>query len=81
MTDEEKKEIEETKRWKMMSEIESKYNTKLLENIEDIKTALQYYMSENQRLHKELDYYKNAYENRVNEYIKITNRVGRSTSE
>lgn len=53
-----------------MSEEENKYNAKLLEKIEDIKLALQWYMSENAKLQNELDYYKSAYENRVNEYIK-----------
>ena len=50
--------------------METEWNAKLLENIEDIKLALQYYMSENAKLQAEVEYYKNAYENRVNEYLK-----------
>ena len=53
-----------------MLEKNNKYNAKLFENIEDIKLALQFYISENNRLETELDYYKNAYENRVNEFLK-----------
>lgn len=53
-----------------MNNIEdNKYNAKLLENIEDIKTALQYYMTRNAELENELEYYKNDYENRVDEFI------------
>lgn len=52
-----------------MNNIENKYNTKLLKNIEDIKLALQWYMAKNAELENELEYYKNAYENRVEEFI------------
>lgn len=53
-----------------MNNIEdNKYNAKLLENIEDIKLALQWYMTKNAELENELEYYKNAYENRVDEFI------------
>jgi len=52
-----------------MNNIENKYNAKLLENIEDIKLALQWYMTKNAALENELEYYKNAYENRVEEFI------------
>lgn len=53
-----------------MNNIEdNKYNAKLFENIEDIKTALQYYMTRNAELENELEYYKNDYENRVDEFI------------
>ena len=52
-----------------MLEENNKYNAKLFENIEDIKLAVQFYISENNRLETELNYYKNAYENRVNEFL------------
>jgi len=50
-------------------EEERLYDAKLLEKIEDIKLALQYYMSENERLKHEVEYYKDAYENRVDEFL------------
>lgn len=48
---------------------DNKYNAKLFENIESIKRALQYYIKRNTELENELEYYKNAYENRVDEYF------------
>lgn len=60
-----------------MNNIEdNKYNAKLLENIEDIKTALQYYMTRNAELENELEYYKNDYENRVDEFINRDRGIG-----
>lgn len=48
---------------------DNKYNAKLLEDIESIKRALQYYIKRNTELENELEYYKNAYENRVEKFI------------
>ena len=45
------------------------YNEKLFEDIENIKRALQFYISENLQLKTDLDYYRNAYENRVDDFI------------
>ena len=53
-----------------MNNIEdNKYNAKLLKDIESIKRALQYYIKRNTELENELEYYKNAYKNRVEEFI------------
>lgn len=48
---------------------DNKYNAKLLEDIEGIKRALKYYIKRNTELENKLEYYKNAYENRVDEFI------------
>ena len=50
---------------------EEEYEKCLLKKIEDIKLALQWYISANQKLTKELEYFKNAYENRVDKTIKL----------
>lgn len=50
---------------------ENDYIENVLKSIDTIKTAIQYYHSENQRLRNENEYLKNMYENRVNEYLKI----------
>ena len=55
---------------------ERKYEDKLFKEIEHIKFSLRWYIGENARLKNELEYYKNVYENRVDEYIKLSNRVG-----
>ena len=49
---------------------DDKFATKLLEEIEHLKYGLKYYIDKSKGLERELDYYKNAYENRVNEFIK-----------
>lgn len=51
----------------------SAYEKNIFNKIKDIEISLKYYINENKRLNAELDYYKNAYENRVNEYIKKAN--------
>ena len=53
-----------------MSELDEKYERELLKHLHDVDMALRYYINENRQLRNELDYYKNAYENRVNEYLK-----------
>ena len=49
---------------------DDKFATKLLEEIEHLKYGLKYYIDKSKGLERELDYYKQAYENRVNEFIK-----------
>ena len=49
---------------------DDKFATKLLEEIEHLKYGLKYYIDKSKGLERELEYYKNAYENRVNEFIK-----------
>lgn len=50
--------------------MDSKYRNELLEKIKDIENGLRYYIQKNAELETELNYYKDAYENRVNEYLK-----------
>lgn len=47
----------------------SVYEKELLKKIKDIEIALKYYISKNKELENDLEYYKNAYENRVDEFI------------
>lgn len=49
---------------------DDKFTAKLLEEVEHLTYGLKYYIDKSKRLERELDYYKNAYENRVNEFIK-----------
>lgn len=49
---------------------DDKFAAKLLEEVEHLKYGLKYYIDKSKRLEKESDYYKQAYENRVNEFIK-----------
>lgn len=49
---------------------DDKFAIKLLEEVEHLKYGLKYYIDKSKGLERELDYYKNAYENRVNEFIK-----------
>ena len=55
-------------------EIKGSYAKELLKKIDDVKSGLQYYISENIQLKTDLNYYKNAYENRVNKYLKKENK-------
>ena len=48
---------------------DDKFADKLLEEIEHLKYGLKYYIDKSKGLETELDYYENAYENRVNEYL------------
>ncbi|WP_405317573.1 hypothetical protein [Faecalibacillus faecis] len=47
----------------------SAYEKEILKNIKDIEIALRYYIDKNKELESGLEYYKNAYENRVDEFI------------
>ena len=49
---------------------DDKFAIKLLEEVEYLKYGLKYYIDKSKGLERELDYYKNAYENRVNEFIR-----------
>ena len=57
-----------------MREIKDSYAKELLKKIDDVKSGLQYYISENIQLKTDLNYYKNAYENRVNKYLEKENK-------
>ena len=47
----------------------SDYEKELLKKIKDIEIALRYYIDINKELETDLEYYKNAYENRVDDFI------------
>ena len=53
------------------------YEKELLQKIKDIEFGLKYYIQKCHNLEKENEYYKNAYENRVNEYLKKENSNGK----
>lgn len=53
----------------------SAYEQELLKQIKNIEIGLKYYIKRNKELERELDNYKNAYENRVNEYILLEKRI------
>lgn len=48
---------------------DSAYEKELLKQLHNIELGLRYYINENRRIRNELDYYKNAYENRVDKYL------------
>ena len=54
--------------------VEGSYAKELLKKIDDVKNGLQYYISENMQLQTDLNYYKNAYENRVSKYLEKENK-------
>lgn len=45
------------------------YGKELLKSIDILKTGLTYYIDRTHKLETELEYYKNAYENRVDEFL------------
>lgn len=47
----------------------SAYEKEILNKIKDIEIALRYYIDKNKELETDLEYYKNAYENRIDEFI------------
>lgn len=47
----------------------SAYEKEILNKIKDIEIALRYYIDKNKELETDLKYYKNAYENRIDEFI------------
>ena len=60
---------------------EDNYKNKTIEKAEDVLYALKYYANRCELLEKENKRLQEMYENRVNEYIKITDRVGGKTIE
>ena len=48
----------------------SAYENELLKQIKNIEIGLKYYMQKNKDLENELNYYKDAYENRINASLK-----------
>lgn len=53
-----------------MSDLDDEtFAKKLIDEIAHIKYAIKYYISYTKTLETELEYYKNAYENRVDEFI------------
>ena len=49
---------------------ELKYARELLKKTEDIRTGIYYYITRCQALERENEYLRNAYENRVNKFLK-----------
>ena len=49
---------------------DEEFANKLLNEIDHLKYGLKYFIDKSERLEKDLEYYKNAYENRVNESLK-----------
>lgn len=49
----------------------SEYDKENLKKCNDVFNALRYYISRVEELEKENEYLKEAYENRVNEYLKL----------
>ena len=48
---------------------DEEFANKLLNEIDHLKYGLKYFIDKSERLEKDLEYYKNAYENRVNEFL------------
>ena len=45
------------------------FEKELIENLDKARYWLKYYIDKTKQLENELEYYKNAYENRVDEFI------------
>lgn len=60
-----------------IKESEDIYAKELLEKIKQIEFGLKYFINENQSLKNELQYYKKAYESRVNDFLKLQKKVGK----
>ena len=56
---------------------EEEYNKTLLSKVDDLKQGLQYYIDRTNQLEQELNYYKRAYENRVEKYYELEQRIYR----
>ena len=54
-----------------------KYNKTLLSKVDDLKQGLQYYIGRTNQLEQELNYYKRAYENRVEKHYELEQRIYR----
>ena len=54
---------------------ENKYAKELIKKVQEIEIGLNYYIERSQQLENELNQYKIMYENRVEEYLKLTKQV------
>ncbi len=54
---------------------ENKYAKELIKKVKEIEIGLNYYIERSQQLENELNQYKIMYENRVEEYLKLTKQV------
>lgn len=54
---------------------ENKYAKELIKKVKEIEIGLNYYIDRSQQLENELSQYKIMYENRVEEYLKLTKQV------
>lgn len=55
--------------------VENKYAKELIKKVKEIEIGLNYYIERSQQLENELSQYKIMYENRVEEYLKLTKQV------
>lgn len=51
---------------------EDKYAKELIKKVKELEIGLDYYIKHSQQLENELNQYKLMYENRVEEYLKLT---------
>lgn len=51
---------------------ENNYAKELIKKVKEIEIGLNYYIERSQQLENELNQYKIMYENRVEEYLKLT---------
>jgi hypothetical protein len=54
---------------------EDKYAKELIKKVKELEIGLDYYIKHSQQLENELNQYKLMYENRVEEYLKLTKQV------
>lgn len=53
----------------------NEYETEMLENLANATNALKYYMRKCHQLEKELENHRGMYANRIEEYLKLEERV------
>jgi len=53
----------------------NEYETKMIENLADITNSLKYYMRKCHQLEKDLENHRGMYANRIEEYLKLEERV------
>lgn len=54
---------------------ENKYAEELMKKVKEIEIGLNYYIEHSHQLENEVNQYKTMYENRVEEYLKLTNKL------
>ena len=54
---------------------ENKYAEELMRKVKEIEIGLNYYIERSHQLENEVNQYKTMYENRVEEYLKLTNKL------